>query len=344
MLNESSIIDGTYVPAATQDDYGEFNMYGPLREVALGYEQNMVLPEVTGEIEEIYGSIVQPELLAMVKEAAGRPIAQVHPEYTARLESEAAALREAYEAHGVTVQIARAATPEEIALVGRGSPAFTQMYAAEPIWIVGRNVMENAWASDIAWAHLYPLREVHQPYIDADPAVRHFTAPIPTAGRDYSYEGGDVINFGDGRVLVAASRSSTNARGAEWVRRMLAADGYRVDVTTLPDVGIHHLFAVMCPAGPDLVIAYEDSFPDGLPVLIADDFDVIWANREETIATGPCAVMIDPTTILMPTETPRLNDELCARGLEVVTVPFSAHSLLAGGLRCKTSVIRRAIS
>jgi N-dimethylarginine dimethylaminohydrolase len=160
--------------------------------------------------------------------------------------------------------------------------------------------------------------------------------------RDYIYEGGDVLNLGDGRVLVATGPSSTNERGAKWVKKMLEHDGYRVEIIELPEVGIHHLFAVICVAGPKLVIAYEDSFPNGLPEFMGD-FDVIWANREEALATGPCASMLDEKHILMPEETPRLNEELIKRGVTPVTVPFKHHALMCGGIRCKTSVIRREI-
>lgn len=102
------------------------------------------------------------------------------------------------------------------------------------------------------------------------------------------------------------------------------------------------MFAVMCVAGPKLVIAYRDAFPKGLPEFM-DDFDVVWANREEALATGPCAVMLDENHILMPEETPALNRKLEAKGLTVVTVPFAHHAKLCGGIRCKTSVLRRDI-
>ena len=345
MDNLDKMIDGTYVPAPTQNDYGEFNLWGPLKEVVLGTHINLHMPRISPVLEQVYSEVLQPGLLQLIKEAEGRHWTEAHPEYIAGLAEETDLLRQACEDHGVTVHIERPALVEEINAVGRNSHGFTQTYAAEPIWVVGRNVLENAWSSDFQWAHLYPVREIHQPYIDADPNVLHYTAPAPSVlpPRDYVYEGGDVLNLGDGRVLVTTAKSSTNARGAEWVKRMLEHDGYRVQIISLPHTGIHHLFAVMCPAGPRLVIAYRDAFPEGLPAFM-DDFDVIWTDRAEALATAPCATMIDPTHILVPAEAPRVSEELAKRGITPVEVPFKYHAPLAGGIRCKISVVRRTIS
>lgn len=335
--------NGTYVPKETKDAYGEFNMYGTLREVVLGNERNLTLPEMTPEFLKTYGGVLQPELREVLEKCNGKPVRDVMPEYIEAHLKETEKLKEALEKYNVKVHIERLATNEEINSFNRGKKGFAQVFAAEPIWNVGRNVLENCWAGDFAWAHLFPVRELHQGYIDADENILHYTAPIGALERDYSYEGGDVMNFGDGRVMVATSRSSTNDRGAEWVKRMLEHDGYKVHIINLPDTGIHHLFAVMCIAGPKLVIAYEDAFPDGLPEFI-NDFDVIWINREEALATGSCCTMINETTILCPAETPRVTQELQKKGLTTVEVPMKYHAYGAGGLRCKIGVIRREIN
>lgn len=339
------MIDGTYVPAGTTNDYGEFNMWGPLKEIILGTHLNLHLPRITPEFEAVYAEVMQPGILKILMEAEGRHWTESHPEYVAGLAEETELLKQACEAHGVAVHIERPALAEEINAVGRGSNGFTQTYAAEPLWVVGRNVLENVWSSDYQWAHLYPVREIHQPFIDADPNILHYTAPQPTVvpPRDYSFEGGDVLNLGDGRVVVSTATSSTNRRGAEWVKRMLEHDGYRVEIIELPDTGIHHLFAVICPAGPNLVIAYEDAFPNGLPEFMSD-FDVIWTNREEALATAPCSTMLDSTHILVPAEAPRIAEELDKRGVTPIPVPFKHHAPLNGGIRCKISVVRRAIA
>ncbi|NOI25240.1 dimethylarginine dimethylaminohydrolase family protein [Vibrio mediterranei] len=341
-MSKISTQNQVYVPAATKHSYGEFNLYGKLQEVVVGYSQNFRLPVLTEEVKATYQSVLQSDLYDLCERAGGQLLSHASPSFSAALERENDALIKAFQGFGVKVHQAREVPEGEIAACQRTN-VFTQIFAAEPIWVVGRNVLENVWASDMSWASIAPVRELHQPFIDGDNHILHYTAPRPTLSRDYIYEGGDVLNLGDGRVLVATGSSSTNTRGAEWVKRMLEHDGYQVCITEVEDTGIHHLFAVMCVAGPKLVIAYRDAFPNGLPEFM-DDFDVVWANREEALATGPCAVMLDENHILMPEETPALNRKLEAKGLTVVTVPFAHHAKLCGGIRCKTSVLRRDIN
>ncbi len=295
-------INRVYMPAITKQSYGEFNLYGKLKEVIVGHNQNLRLPRLTEEIRAAYQSVLQPDFYDLCEKAGGQLLSEVAPDFLEGLNREAEALIQVYQDFGVKVHVAREVSESEIATC-QNSNEFTQVFAAEPIWVVGRNVLENVWASDIAWASIAPVRELHQPFIDNDSNILHYTAPRPTTTRDYIYEGGDVLNLGDGRVLVSTGTSSTNIRGAEWVKRMLEHDGYQVYVTDIKDTGIHHLFAVMCIAGPKLVIAYKDAFPEGLPEFMSD-FDVVWTNREEALATGPCAVMLDSQHIIMPEETP----------------------------------------
>jgi glycine amidinotransferase len=79
---------------------------------------------------------------------------------------------------------------------------------------------------------------------------------------------------------------------------------------------------------------------NGIPTPIKK-WDLIDVTLEEAHATGPCLVMIDPRTILVPAETPRIAEELSKRGLEVVSVDFNAVSRFNGGIRCATFVMRR---
>ena len=51
--------------------------------------------------------------------------------------------------------------------------------------------------------------------------------------------------------------------------------------------------------------------------------------------------MLDPDTILMVAEVPRLVDLLEKRGLKVITMPFDAVTKSDGAIRCATFVIHR---
>ena len=323
-------------------------MYGTLREVILGYADNIYMPGLTPELLETYGSVLQPEMRQILKQSDGRPFIEVTP-MIRRLKQETEILKSVLESYNVTVHMAGPATPAEIERVGRNSGGFTQLFAAEPIWVVGRNVLENVWVSDFSWASLFPVRDLHMKYIDNDPNILHYTAPQPGIDRDYVYEGGDVLNLGDGRVLVGVMKSSTNKRGAEWVKRMLEHDGYKVEIIELPsDCPVHHLTAVMGIAGPKLLIAFDKPFiKDGetkpkLPKFI-EDFDVIWVNEEEAKTSVATTVMLNRDTVMVPEEAQSVIKRIEEKGIKTVAVPWKYHAWNMGGLRCKVSVLRRDI-
>lgn len=353
---------GTYVPAETQNHYGEFNLYGPLLEVVLGNSENLHMPKFE-ELPPEYVDVIQPELKAKLIEWDGRPVKDCDPKFIAELKKETEALIKVLDKpdsddtyQKVQFRIADIVENDIREKVSRGTKEFSQVFAAEPIWIVGRNVLENTWASDMSWGHLFPVRKIHQKFIDEDKNVLHYSAPVPHPVRDYICEGGDILNLGNGKVLIATGKSSTNKKGAEWAKRMLEADGYEVQVIDLPNTGIHHLFAVMCIAGPNLAIAYEDAFlPDETdngaelkPELpeIMKNFKVVWVNRKDALATVTCATMLNEKTIMIPAETsdPVVKKLTNDHGLTVKKVPFKHHAILCGGIRCKISVVRRAIS
>lgn len=68
-------------------------MYGPLKEVVLGWEDNMRLHELTPEKAEIYGAVAGEARRRLLLDAGGRTWGEAHPEYVARLVEEREALR-----------------------------------------------------------------------------------------------------------------------------------------------------------------------------------------------------------------------------------------------------------
>lgn len=337
-------VEDTYVPVRAKNGYGEYNLWGTLREVVVGTPEGAMFPDDVSSILKSHGNVLHPPVLKALESGTDkRLLKDILPEAFDGLMEETDAIVHAYEKHGVKVHLPRLATEGEQKL-NWGAGGRWQTFAAEPLWVVGRMVFENQWRNDISRSQVMAVREHHQPYIDADPNILYFNAPTTSPDKlDYVYEGGDVLNLGDGNIIIATGHSSTNRKGADWMARILRLDGYKPYIIDLPDVGIHHLFAVMCLAGPRLAIAYPESFPDGVPTPMKE-WDILWATREETLATGPCGTMINPKAIVMPEETPRLNDELAKRGITPVTVPLKAHALFAGGSRCMTSVIRRDLS
>ena len=80
MIAAPELIDGTYVPAPTKDSYGEFNLWGPLKEIVLGTHVNLHMPRITPEFEAVYSEVIQSGMLELIVEAEGRHWTEAHPE------------------------------------------------------------------------------------------------------------------------------------------------------------------------------------------------------------------------------------------------------------------------
>ncbi len=336
--------ENTYLPVRAKDGYGEYNLWGTLREVVVGTPEGAMFPNDVSSLLESHGDVLHPPVLEALKSGTDkRLLKDILPDAYDGLMEETEAIVKAYEAHGVEVHLPRLATEGEQKL-NWGVGGRWQVFAAEPLWVVGRMVFENQWRNDISRSQVMAVRDLHQPYIDADPNVLYFNAPTTNPDTmDYVYEGGDVLNLGDGNVIIATGHSSTNRKGADWMARILRLDGYTPHIIDLPNVGIHHLFAVMCLAGPRLAIVYRPVLVDGIPKPIKD-YEFIDITEEEAAWGGACIVALDSKRCLLPSNMTRIADELAKRGVEPVLVDFEAAAFWGGAIRCATNIIRRDIA
>jgi N-dimethylarginine dimethylaminohydrolase len=325
----------------TSAGIGEWNLWGRLREVAVGTAVDVVIPEY----EPVYDNYVEPASLELIKEWGGSLLQDAAPELVASFESEGDELVGIYESFGVKVHRPRAILPDEAAYsFGHGA---NNMFPCDPFWCVGRNIIETSWRKKSGWPAKWATRETYQAKVDADPAVLLQSCPLPSpAGDDtYFFEVGDLLLVGDGNVIVAYGddETSSNLRGCEWAKRALEQDGFCVTIHRLPKTELLHLYAVICIVGPGTAIAYEDAFPGRQVPAPLKDWNIIWCDVDEAKAAAPCAVNIDRKTVLMPSETPRTNQALTDLGFDVVDLSFATHASFSGGIRCATGVIYREI-
>ena len=98
------------------------------------------------------------------------------------------------------------------------------------------------------------------PFIAADPEVRHVSIPRaePGVAGDEApgpfLEGGDIIICGRD-VLCGVTDLTSNAAGAEWLRRYLEPFGYRVHPVPVTGTWLH-LLSVLTLVREGLVMAY----------------------------------------------------------------------------------------
>ena len=325
--------------------FGVWNDFGRLREVAVGTMQGATVPGWLPRFRYI-----APELQEVIRRHAGAPIVEIEelaglvPTVQRQLDNLAAT----YERFGVIVHRPRLLSDVERQFLSSQQVGAIQLHPADPIWIIGRHAIECQFHTPFRNKEVFPLRDLIRPLMDADPRARWVACPASApveggGGAGPFLEGGDILICGNARkdVLVGIDEErSSNAAGVEWLMRYLIDDGYRVTGVPITRDGPIHLTAVLGVAGPERALVYRPSLVNGIPEQIRH-WDFIDLTLDETRATGPCVVMIDPNTILVPAETPRIVDELDKRGLDVVPVEVSAISRLDGGIRCATFVIRR---
>ena len=280
-----------------------------------------------------------------MKSGNGQYLKDAAPEFYDGIQNESEALVKIYESYGVKVHRPRVIRPDEVAYsLGHGA---NNIFACDPFWCVGRNVMESSWRKLGGRPQKWSIRELYQAKVDADPQVLLQSCPWPSPGAlgDYFFEVGDMLLVGNGNVILSYNDegTSSNLRGCEWAKRALEADGFKVTIIKLPKTKILHLYAVLCIIGPGTVIAYEGAFPNKkLPPPIKD-WNVIWCDFEEAKQTAACAVNINKRTVLLPSKAPKTISAVQNLGFDVVDLDFTYHALGEGGIRCATGVIYREI-
>lgn len=326
--------------------FGVWNDYGKLREVAVGTTEGFVVPTWVDTFR-----FMPERAQGILRNHGGKPAAGI-PEvedWLGPMQVELDHLASVYESYGVVVHRPRQLTQDELGYLENYQGGLCQVYPADPIWMVGRHAIECQLRYQIRNKEILALRELVLPLAEADPDARIGACPIsgPVEGsaedRGPRLEGGDIFLCGDDdrTVLVGIDPiRSSNEFGVEWLRRYLSDDGWKVVGVPINQDGPIHLLAVLGTVGPGIGLIYRPALTEGVPDAIAD-WDLIDVTLEETHQTGPCVVMIDEKTVLVPEETPRIAEEIAKRGVEPVPIPTAGIASGDGGIRCATFVIRR---
>lgn len=322
--------------------FGVWNDFGRLREVAVGDLRNSVIPSWDDSYR-----FVEPQTQELIHAFSGRRIFDVPElaELAATVQSNLDNLAATYERYGVSVHRPRAWTEDELRWLAEFQTGGHQTFPADPIWIIGRNVVECSLHTFCRNREIFPLRDLIQPLIDAHPEARHYAVPQsgPLSGDGPILEGGDILICGDDAktVLVGLDPArSSNLAGVNWLKRCLADDGWNVVPVPITQSAPIHLLGSVGVVGPETILVCREGLTSELPEPVKH-WDIIDVTLAEARKTGPCVVMIDEKTVLVPAETPRIAEELARRGLEPVPVACDGISLLDGGIRCATFVMRR---
>ena len=243
------------------ESFGTDSEFEPLREVVVGTAEDLHLPPFGKDLSH-YNDELRSALLAN----GNRPldVARTFPERYERTVEQIEGVVRTYEAFGVKVHRPRPFTAEERGYLGTLQQGHSQLYPADPVYVIGKHYMEISIRRAYRRKEVFALRDLVLPMIEADPEARYVAMPqslpwTPSGeGPGPFLEGGDIlVNGAD--VMVGQGELCSNAAGLSWLKRYIECWGYRVHAVPIkgcdPARPGHHVPAAPRPphglhAGP----------------------------------------------------------------------------------------------
>lgn len=315
--------------------------YGPLREAVVGIPDGLALPPFSADL-----SHYNDELRSALEANPGRPlpIAEAFPDRWQRAREQMEGVARTFERFGVKVHRPRPFTLEERRHLCELQPGHSQLYPADPVFVIGKHFLELSIRRAYRRKEVFPLRDLLLPMIEADPEAHYVAMPAarpwtPSGdGPGPFLEGGDIILVGRD-VIVGEGELCSNRAGIDWLARYLAPWGYRVH--PMPIKGpILHALGIMCLLREGLLMAHLPALADGLPEPLRG-WEVIEITREEMEAHATVGVSLDRRHYMIDPRFNRVMDELGRRGVEPVPTPCDAIGFWGGAIRCITLPLRR---
>lgn len=317
--------------------------YGRLDAVVVGRTDGLRYPAFNRNIRYLSGEIA--ELLSSAPPGGSVDVRESAPRLWEQLTEAVERVAGTFTHNGVTVLRPRPFAPEERAYLGELQEGASLLYPADPIYVLGKHVIETCIRRPFRRKEAWATRTVLQPLIDADPEARHVASPraeLGPAGHEGAgpfLEGGDIIIVGQD-VLCGNTDLTSNAAGSAWLRRYLEPFGYRVHPVPVTGTWLH-LLGVMCLLREGLAMAYLPALGAGLPGPIAD-WDVIELTEEETRMLATVGMNLDERRHLIDARLERVIGELQRHGMEPIPIDVEHLSAWGGAVRCVTLPISRA--
>ena len=323
------------------ESLGSHSEFGTLREAVVGIADNLHLPPFGKDLSH-YNDELRSALLAN----GNRPldIARTFPERFERTVEQMEGVAATYAAFGVKVRRPRPFTAEEQSYLGVLQQGCSQLYPADPVFVIGKHYMEISIRRAYRRKEIFPLRDLIAPMIAADPEAHYVAMPqsqpwTPSGeGPGPFLEGGDILIHGHD-IMVGQGELCSNAAGLSWLKRYIERWGYRVHA--MPIKGpILHALGIMCLLRPGLLMAYLPGLAEGLPAPLKD-WEVIAISEDEMRHHATVGVSLDERHYMIDARFNRVMDELGKRGIEPVPTPCDAIGFWGGAIRCITLPLRR---
>ena len=158
---------------------------------------------------------------------------------------------------------------------------------------------------------------------------------------DLVIEGGDVV-VDRGKVFVGIGQRTTLA-GAAWLMQLVPDfEIVPINLSGLDDgEDVLHLDCSFLPVGDGHALIYPDGMRD-IPATLRESYDLIEVTREEQQMLGTNVLSLAPDCVVSREDSPRINSEMRARGIDVIELPYSEPPKTGGSFRCCTLQLHRS--
>ncbi|MEB3032200.1 dimethylarginine dimethylaminohydrolase family protein [[Mycobacterium] nativiensis] len=245
--------------------------------------------------------------------------------------------------YGVEVLRPRVLTGAEKA--AGGQDGYANFFVRDPFFTVGNVVIEGSLRFRHRRREVFPVRDIliervypaSCGYV-AVPAPEIAADDDPTLGAGPFLEGGDVLVLGK-HIFVGTSGLASNDLGARWLRKLLAPQGYTVEVVRLPRE-ILHLDCALGLIRDGLMVVCEEALLDGIPESLKswDRIPVSLRQAKELATNG---LPINPDVYVTDPSFSWIGEQLTHRGITVEYVEFGISRSLGGSFRCSTQPLLR---
>jgi len=319
--------------------------FAPLRTVVLAQCQ-MRLPDVApGSNAQLNDemAILPQEQQKIILQLLGKDHALAMPERQQRWEAERDTLARVFEKHGVEVLRPRLLTKWEKEAGGKSG--YSNSYVRDPWFVVGNAVIEGSLRFPHRRKEVLPSRDIFKS--EVYPAACSYVAvpqpeimplDVDNGGPGPFIEGGDVLVYGR-HVFVGNSGRASTPLGVEWLRKLIAPQGYTVETVRLKP-NILHLDCAMGLVREGLFVVYEDGFLDGIPRSLKD-WTRIPVTMEEAMSLGTNGLPITPDVYVTDPAFRRIGDAVAKQGVAVEYVEFDISRSFGGAFRCSTQTLWR---
>jgi N-dimethylarginine dimethylaminohydrolase len=211
-------------------------------------------------------------------------------------------------------------------------PGLMQMYARDPVFIIGKKVIVGNMAIKMRMKE-YRGYELIFKYLEKN---GYEIIKMPKDDKKI-LEGGDVI-VDHPYVYVGFGNYISTLEGVQWLQSILKNE-FEVIPIEFKDKSIMHLDCCITIIGKNRGIIHRDSIKI-LPQHF-ENYDFIEVDSKSRKQLGTNVFVIDPETIVVQKRHTKLICDLKIRGYKVYTINFNMHARIGGAFRCTTCPLDR---